>query len=54
MKVSPINLFLKLKLDKINLLYLYLSVKRSHHVRREDLEIPMLIQKEKNIDRWIL
>jgi hypothetical protein len=28
-----------------NLLSLYLSVKRSHHVRREDLEIPTLIQK---------
>jgi hypothetical protein len=24
---------------------LYLSVKRSHHVRREGLEIPTLIQK---------
>jgi hypothetical protein len=28
-----------------NLLSLYLSVKRSHHVRREGLEIPTLIQK---------
>jgi hypothetical protein len=27
------------------LLSLYLSVKRSHHVRREGLEIPALIQK---------
>jgi hypothetical protein len=29
----------------VNLLSLYLSVKRSHHVRREGLEIPTLIQK---------
>jgi hypothetical protein len=29
----------------IYLLYLYLSVKRSHHVRWEGLEIPTLIQK---------
>jgi hypothetical protein len=28
-----------------SLLSLYLSAKRSHHVRREGLEIPMLIQK---------
>jgi hypothetical protein len=29
----------------VYLLYLYLSVKRSHHVRREGLENPTLIQK---------
>jgi hypothetical protein len=36
------------------LLSLYLSVKRSHHVRWEGLEIPTLIQKEKDIHHWIL
>jgi hypothetical protein len=30
-----------------NLLSLYLSVKRSHHVRRESLEIPTLIKKRR-------
>jgi hypothetical protein len=38
-----------------NILSLYLSVKRSYHVRREGPEIPTLIQKkEKNTHRWIL
>jgi hypothetical protein len=32
-----------------NILSLYLSVKRSHHIRRECLKIPTLIQKKKNI-----
>jgi hypothetical protein len=35
----------------VNLLSLYLSVKRSYYVRREGPEIPTLIQKEKNIHR---
>jgi hypothetical protein len=37
-----------------NLLSLYLSVKRGHHIHGEGLEIPMLIGKEKNMDHWIL
>jgi hypothetical protein len=31
-----------------------LNVKRSHHLHREGLEIPTLIQKKKNIYSWIL
>jgi len=33
----------------IYLLYLYLKVKRSHHVRREGQEIPTLIGKKRRI-----
>jgi hypothetical protein len=43
----------ELKIRK-KVVHVYLSVKRSHHIRREGLEIPTLIQKEKNIHRWIL
>jgi hypothetical protein len=46
---DPLRLFMKNSVFAIfyrgNLLSLYLSVKRSHHVRREGLEIPTLIQK---------
>jgi len=34
-------------MDSSNLLYKYLKIKRSHHVRREGLEITILIEKEK-------
>ena len=37
-----------------NLLYIYLSVRRSHHIYRDGQEIPTLIQKNKDLDCWIL
>jgi hypothetical protein len=43
LKKSKVSM--SLFISSVNLLYLYLSVKRSHHVRREGLEIPTLIQK---------
>jgi len=47
-------IYRKILMDSSNLLYKYLKIKRSHHVRREGLEITILIEKRKALNRWIL